>query len=69
MLKLRQDQQAVETLLSLAEEYGGHGKNLSQQGAGTIKGAHSDTALTSAETDLKVCFRLFVRKRQYADRY
>ena len=51
------DQQSVETLLSLAEEYGGHSKNLSQQGAGTVKGAHSDTALTSAETDLKVRHR------------
>ncbi|KAI4230180.1 MAG: hypothetical protein L6R36_000293 [Xanthoria steineri] len=47
-------QQAIETLLNLAEEYSGHGKNLSQQGAGTVKGAHSDTALTSAETDLRV---------------
>jgi len=27
---------------------------MAQQGAGTVKGAHSDTALTSAETDLKV---------------
>ncbi|KAI4089442.1 MAG: hypothetical protein L6R37_008036 [Teloschistes peruensis] len=47
-------QQAIETLLNLAEQYGGHGKNLSQQGAGSVKGAHSDTALTSAETDLRV---------------
>ncbi|KAI4290149.1 MAG: hypothetical protein L6R35_000578 [Caloplaca aegaea] len=47
-------QQAVETLLNLAEEYSGHGKNMSQQGAGTVKGAHSDTALTTAETDLRV---------------
>lgn len=31
-------QQAVETLLNIAEEYGGHSKNLSQQGAGTVKG-------------------------------
>ena len=57
---MRLDQQAVETLLSLAEEYGGHSKNISQQGAGTVKGAHSDTALTSAETDLKVCNRVCV---------
>jgi hypothetical protein len=28
---------------------------LSQQGAGTVKGAHGDPALTAAETDLKVC--------------
>ncbi|KAL8691203.1 MAG: hypothetical protein Q9218_003516 [Villophora microphyllina] len=47
-------QQAIETLLNLAEQYGGHGKNLSQQGAGTVKGAHSDSALTTAETDLRV---------------
>ncbi|KAL9603033.1 MAG: hypothetical protein Q9219_001397 [cf. Caloplaca sp. 3 TL-2023] len=48
-------QQAVETLLNLAEQYGGHGKNLSQQGSGAVKGAHSDNALTAAETDLRVC--------------
>lgn len=48
------DQQAVETILNLAEEYSGHGKNLTQQGAGTVKGAHSDSALTAAETDLRV---------------
>ncbi|KAL8998295.1 MAG: hypothetical protein Q9169_002609 [Polycauliona sp. 2 TL-2023] len=47
-------QQAIETLLNLAEEYSGHGKNMSQQGAGSVKGAHSDNALTSAETDLRV---------------
>ncbi|KAL8731572.1 MAG: hypothetical protein Q9181_004246 [Wetmoreana brouardii] len=47
-------QQAIETILNLAEQYGGHGKNLSQQGAGTVKGAHGDTALTTAEADLRV---------------
>ncbi|KAL8638019.1 MAG: hypothetical protein Q9228_004787 [Teloschistes exilis] len=52
-------QQAIETLLNLAEQYGGHGKNLSQQGAGTVKGAHSDTALTSAETDLRTLLERF----------
>lgn len=51
-----QDQQAIETLLGLAEEYGGHTKNITQQGTGTMKGAHSDTALNTAEADLKVCF-------------
>ncbi len=56
MANIPLDQQAIETLLGLAEEYGGHGKNLSQQGAGTVKGAHSDNALTTAEADLRVCF-------------
>ena len=62
LINMGLDLQAVETLLSLAEEYGGHGKNLSQQGAGTVKGAHSDTALTQAETDLRVCYRFCQRK-------
>lgn len=61
------DQQAIETLLSLAEQYGGHGMNVAQQSAGTVKGAHSDDALTTAETDLKVCYRCPVRKQRNAD--
>lgn len=52
------DQQAIETLLSLAEEYAGHSKSISQQGAGTVKGAHDDSALTTAEADLRVCYRI-----------
>ena len=64
-----QDQQAIETLLSLAEEYGGHSKNVAQQGAGTVKGAHTDTSLTSAETDLKVCHRFYKREQRNADLY
>jgi hypothetical protein len=48
------DQQAIETLLSLAETYAGHGKNLGQQGSGTVKGAHQDNNLTRAETNLVV---------------
>lgn len=60
-------QQSIETLLSLAEEYGGHGKNISQQGAGTVKGAHSDTALTSAETDLKTLLERFANSTSADD--
>lgn len=52
-------QQAIETLLNLAEEYSGHGKNLTQQGVGTVKGAHSDNALTAAETDLRTLLERF----------
>lgn len=53
---MSQDQQAIETLLNIAEQYAGHGKNITQQGAGAVKGAHGDSALTTAEADLKVCF-------------
>jgi hypothetical protein len=48
-------QRAIETLLRLAEEYGGHTRNVTQQATGTVKGAHSDNALQTAEADIKVC--------------
>lgn len=47
-------QRAIETLLDLAERYSSHGKILSQQGKGSVQGAHQDDALTTAETDLRV---------------
>lgn len=47
-------QRAIETLLRLAEQYAGHGKNLGQQTTGTVQGAHRDDALQLAEADLKV---------------
>jgi hypothetical protein len=49
-------QQAVTTLLSLAEQYAGHGTNIANQSTGTVKGAHTDDALKTAEADLKVLF-------------
>ena len=53
------DQQAIDTLLSLAEEYAGHSKNLTVQATGTVKDAHADTALTTAEADLKTLIERF----------
>ncbi|KAI9768228.1 MAG: hypothetical protein M1840_005058 [Geoglossum simile] len=47
-------QQAIETLLRLAEIYAGHGKNLHQQGQSNIKGAHENDHLKAAEADLKL---------------
>ena len=49
-------QRAIETLLSLTERYAGHARQLGQQSAGTVQGAHQeDDALTRAEADIKVC--------------
>lgn len=48
------DQQAIETLLSLAETYGGHAKSTTAAAGGTVKGAHDDDSLQIAEADLKV---------------
>lgn len=52
-------QEAIETLLNLAETYAGHGRELGQQGAGSVKGAHDDTALTRAETNLRTLIERF----------
>jgi hypothetical protein len=54
-LTLSSDQQAIDTLLSLAETYGGHATNVTSQSKGTVKGAHDDNGLQSAEANLKVC--------------
>jgi hypothetical protein len=48
-------QRAIETLLSLAERYAGHSRDVAQQSKGAVKGAHEDDALQLAEFDLKVC--------------
>jgi hypothetical protein len=48
------DQQAIETLLTLAETYAGHGKSVTQQGSQSAKGARQDTNLKQAETNLRV---------------
>jgi hypothetical protein len=47
-------QRAIETLLRLAEQYAGHTRDVTQQATGTVKGAHQDDALQTAEADLKV---------------
>jgi hypothetical protein len=44
--------QAIETLLDLAEEYGGHSRAIAQGGTGTVKEARG--GLSAAEDDLKV---------------
>ncbi|EEP78474.1 conserved hypothetical protein [Uncinocarpus reesii 1704] len=49
------DQQAIETLLSIAETYTGHTKNLSQQGAGNLKGARDESpGIKKLETNLRI---------------
>lgn len=49
------DQQAMETLLSLAETYAGHGRDVSSQGTTATKGARDNTIMRKAETNLRVC--------------
>lgn len=50
-------QQAMQTLLTLAEEYGGHANKMAQGGAGTAQEARS--SLAAAEADLKTLIERF----------
>jgi hypothetical protein len=60
-------QRAIETMLRLAEQYAGHGKNVSQQATGTVKGAHQDDALQVAEADLKTLLERFANGTSFDD--
>jgi len=53
-------QNAINTLLYLAETYTGHAKNVTSQATGTVKDAHStDNALATVEADLKTLLERF----------
>jgi hypothetical protein len=52
-------QKAIDTLLRLAEEYGGHSKNLTAQGTDTVKDIRSDTSVKKVETNLKTLLERF----------
>ncbi|KAI4932926.1 hypothetical protein J4E85_003329 [Alternaria conjuncta] len=60
-------QRAIETLLNLAEQYSGHGKNLGQQGKGSVQGAHQNEILTTAEADLKTLLERFANNTSFDD--
>ncbi|KAI9760901.1 MAG: Mitochondrial distribution and morphology protein 10 [Chaenotheca gracillima] len=52
-------QRAIETLLRLAETYGGHAQTVGQQSTGAVKGVHDDNHLTKAEADLRTLIERF----------
>ncbi|KAI9796501.1 MAG: hypothetical protein M1825_000618 [Sarcosagium campestre] len=60
-------QRAIETLLNLAETYGGHAQNLSSQTSGTVKGAHADDHLRTAEADLMTLLERFANSTSSDD--
>ncbi|KAF1345857.1 hypothetical protein BDV97DRAFT_423947 [Delphinella strobiligena] len=60
-------QQAIDTLLDLAEQYTGHTKNLAGQTHGAVKGAHSDDSLQTAEADLKTLIERFANSTSLDD--
>nr|POF13663.1 uncharacterized protein c32a11.02c [Quercus suber] len=60
-------QQAIDTLLRLAEEYTGHAKNVTVQTTGAVKGAHDQDSLQLAETDLKKLLERFANSTSFDD--
>lgn len=60
-------QQAIETLLDLAETYTGHGRDLAQQGSAAAKGARSKNNLQQAETNLKTLIERFANSTSTDD--
>ncbi|KAH8704121.1 hypothetical protein BGW36DRAFT_287197 [Talaromyces proteolyticus] len=60
-------QQAIETLLTLAETYGGHGKTITQQGSTSAKGATRDTNLQQAGTNLRTLIERFANSTSTDD--
>ncbi|KAH8668267.1 hypothetical protein BGZ60DRAFT_487882 [Tricladium varicosporioides] len=60
-------QQAINTLLDLAEQYAGHASNVGQQSTGTVKGAHTDSSLKTAEANLKTLIERFANSTSTDD--
>ncbi|KAL9534268.1 hypothetical protein SMMN14_02241 [Sphaerulina musiva] len=60
-------QQAVDTLLRLAEEYTGHTKDVAAQTTGAVKGAHSQDTLKTAEANLRTLLERFANNTSFDD--
>lgn len=60
-------QRAIDTLLTLAERYAGHGRDVAQQSKGTVQGAHQDDSLQMAEADLKTLLERFANSTSFDD--
>jgi len=58
---------AIDTLLDLASEYGGHAQTIGQQGTGTLKDAHGDSALNKAERDIITLLERFTNNTSSED--
>ncbi|WEW61717.1 hypothetical protein PRK78_007211 [Emydomyces testavorans] len=61
-------QQAIETLLSVAETYTGHTRDLSKQGAGSLKGARDESSgIKRLESNLRVLIERFANSTSLDD--
>lgn len=53
-LTIMTDRQAIDTLLTLAEQYGGHANTVTSQSTGIVKGNHEHHDLECALANLKI---------------
>jgi len=60
-------QQAIDTLLRLAEEYAGHTKNVAAQSTDAVQGAREQSHLQKAETDLRTLLERFANSTSFDD--
>lgn len=60
-------QQAIETLLSMAEKYAGHTKDLSQQSTGAFQDVRSTDSVTAVETSLRTLIERFANSTSLED--
>ncbi|KAJ5814919.1 hypothetical protein N7474_006696 [Penicillium riverlandense] len=60
-------QQAIETLLSMAEKYAGHTKSVGQQSTGTIKDFRSADSVQAAENCLRTLIERFANNTSLSD--
>lgn len=54
LLTHRADQQAIETLLTMAEKYAGHTKDTTQEGGNVVKDIRSTDSVHAVENNLRV---------------
>ncbi|KAJ5496109.1 hypothetical protein N7539_001225 [Penicillium diatomitis] len=60
-------QQAIETLLSMAEKYAGHTKNVSSQSGSAVRSVRSNERVQSVEHDLRTLIERFANNTSLAD--
>ncbi|KAI9932892.1 hypothetical protein MW887_009144 [Aspergillus wentii] len=60
-------QQAIETLLNLAEKYAGHSKDLTQQGTGAVQGVRANSSVQTVETNLRILIERFANSTSLDD--
>lgn len=60
-------QRAIETMLNLVEKYGGHGREVSQQGTGVVKDVRGHETVHTIETNLRLLLERFANSTSLDD--